>query len=285
MTAHVQESSGDRFTLARPPIEVAAAELRYPATGPEIPQKVALELRSRLRAIGLRMDGLEQSVQQEFSLEVSPDKAAASSNISSRGWQMTDSHQGLTLAIMPTSLSVQITAYARWSKSLEPVLREACEVLRDLVGLELRSRVGLRYINRFTNPEALSAADWVGRFDGNLLGPVAGGPLAGTVVSAQQQLELDFADGVVGVLRHGPFVDAAVNRTYSYLLDIDIFNTSTEQFDPSQTLELWRRLNRRAASLFKALMSDELSSERGLQIEPPHAAAGQSPSNAACDLP
>ncbi len=267
MATAVRDVTGRSFTLKKPAIEVAVAELRFPPNADVVTQEAGLAFRDHLRDAGYVMDGFESAVTQDFSVEVTQTGGQTTTNVSARGWQLKDNASGLAVVLMPSSLVVQTNRYSRWSESLEPVLLTSLALLPDLLEVSMRTRVGLRYVNRFSDPTATSPSAWATKFDETLLGPISGGPLREKILSSHQQLELDCGAGVFGVLRHGAFVDSAAQRSYSYLLDIDVFNPMTERFDADTTGEIFKSLNREAASILKDAMSRELSEERGMVVE------------------
>jgi uncharacterized protein (TIGR04255 family) len=273
MSAAMPESSGARFTLERPPIELAVAEIRYRGDVNLIPQATGLAFREALRGCGLDMDGFDPVATQEVNFEMTSTGGHAVARTADQGWVCRDSATGLVVTLMPSSLAVQTRVYKRWSETLEPPLRSALEALTGMLAPTLRTRIGLRYVNRFVDYAAATPGAWAARFDQGLLGPLVAGPLVRGIRGSQQQLELGWADGLAGVVRHGAFLDAAANHSFSYLLDIDIFDAATEAFDAADLAERMTALNRKSAELFRSLLSEAHLDERGLAED---ATAGES---------
>ena len=123
--------------------------------------------------------------------------------------------------------------------------------------------MGLRYVNRFTDAYATSPTAWADRFVAPLVAVLAEGPFASRLQGAQQQIELGLGNGMTAALRHGCFQDVAAQRNYSYLLDIDVFSPSAETFDPANTLEIAEHLNRQAAELFRAALTQAYAEQLG----------------------
>ena len=267
MDAALQNKSGKRYVLDRPAIELAIAEVRFLSDVEAIPQETGLEFREAVRGSGLAMDQLEPIVTQEINIEMTPAGGRATGRSAAQGWACRDTGTGRLVTLMPFSVAVQTQGYGRWSDTFEPVLAVALEGVGALLQPSLRTRVGLRYVNRFANPNARSAHDWASTFDAALLGPVVAGPIADVIRSSQQQLELSWDEGIGGLIRHGAFVDPAVNGAYSYLLDLDLSDSSTEPFDPSDCLRRLTALNRKAAELFRSLVTESHLEERGIKVE------------------
>ncbi len=268
MSAAVQEQSGKRYTLEKPAIELAVAEVRFRADASVISERSGLAFREILRGSGLALDGLDPVVTQELNIEMTSTGGRATSNSASQGWACRDSTTGLVVTLLPFSVAIQTHKYLRWSETFQPLLTAALAGANELLAPSLRTRIGLRYVNRFVNPAATQPADWSGRFDPALLGPLVAGPLAGLIKGSEQQLEIGWDDGVTGMVRHGAFVDPAVGFAYSYLLDLDVSESTTEPFDPSDCLDRLIGMNRKSAELFRSLLSGSHLQQRGLTIKP-----------------
>jgi uncharacterized protein (TIGR04255 family) len=273
MVAESQATSGARYTLAKPAIELAVAEVRFQAGPGAVPEGTGLAFRDAVRETGLAMDVFEPVIAQELNIEMTPTGGNATSVSAAQGWACRDSATGVAAVVMPFSVAVQTREYVRWSVTFEPILTPALRAVRELLGATLRNRVGLRYVNRFVDVAARTPSDWATRFHPSLLSMFTAGPLAQLAKSGQQQLDLAWDDRTVGTLRHGAFVDPTVNHAYSYLLDIDVSDAATEQFDPANCLELLTAMNRKSAELFRSLLAEDHLDERGLVIEPEEGSA------------
>lgn len=245
------------------------AEVRFAAGADAVPEPIGLQFRNVLRDTGLAFENFEPVVTQEVNIEMTPSGGRATGVSASQGWACSDSATGILVTVMPSSVAVQTHAYDRWSTTLEPVISMSLRAATDLLGPSLRTRIGLRYVNRFVNSTARSPLDWEPQFHTSLLGPVASGPLAEHVKSSQQQLELGWDSGLAGLVRHGAFVDAANSHAYSYLLDLDVFDAATEAFQPDDCLLRLTEMNRVSAELFRSLLAEEHLDSRGFKAESP----------------
>lgn len=262
----------DRTLLTDPPLELAIVEIRFAASGEELPAPAALKVRARLGELGFDFARLEQARQGRVTLELNPG-SQPNTHLQelSHGWQLVTGDGRLHVTFMPGAVVVQTSLYERWSVSLRPVLEAVLTVTQEVMTPELVQRIGLRYVDRFVEPSARSASDWKDRIHDSLLGPICHPQLGGFVLQAQQQVELRLDDTHGALLRHGAFQDAAANNAVSYLLDIDVFDLEPQQFDVTLVAERTEVLNRTAASMFQlALTSDYL---RTLQRRAPDAAA------------
>lgn len=269
MATASQYRSGLRYTLAKPAIELAVAEVRFAAAADAVAEPVGLQFRDVLRDTGLAFENFEPVVTQEVNIEMTPSGGRATGVSASQGWACSDAATGILVTVMPLSVAVQTRTYHRWSATLEPVIETSLRAATELLRPSLRTRIGLRYVNRFVNSAARSPLDWEPQFHPSLLGPVASGPLSEHVKSSQQQLELGWDGGLAGLVRHGAFVDAAANHAYSYLLDLDVFDTATEAFQAHDCLQRLTEMNRAAAELFKSLLAEGHLDSRGFHAELP----------------
>ena len=256
-------ASGERFILARPTIEVAAAEIRLTSSLGAAAEELALSLRDALRSTGLAFKVMNPAARQEVAVSMSPTGGQAVQGTSVQGWVFNDEAQ-MQITWLPDLLLVQSSSYTHFSDTLKPVLEVALTWLDENAHVQLRTRAGLRYVNRLVDEAATAPRAWRGRVQDWLLGPVIAGAWAERVEQAHQQLHLRNADSTSSALRHGPFRDAAARNSFSYLLDLDVFDASTEPFAASSALELLTRLNHTAATLFRETLTPEFLEQLGI---------------------
>jgi uncharacterized protein (TIGR04255 family) len=268
---------GERFTLARPSIEVAAAEVRMTSGLAGADNDSALGLREALRDSGLAFQVMNPAARQEVSLSMSPAGGQAVHGSSVPGWTFNDEATKLQVTWLPDVFLVQSSSYVRWSETLAPVLRAGLAWLAEHGEVQMRTRIGLRYVNRLVDEACTTPQDWKSRVQEWLLGPVVAGPWADRVEQAHQQLHLRNDDATSTVLRHGPFRDAAARNSFSYLLDLDVFDASTEPFSHDATFELLTQLNRTAATLFRGALTHEYLDHLGFTVEATTEATGETP--------
>ena len=257
------------FVLARPQIEVALAEIRFSPPGRDVTTADALAVRDAARHAGLDLEAVQPAVSHEVLLSVGPEGPQSSSVTQTQGWQMTDAERQMVVTLLPTAISVQTNRYLRWSVTLRPALDALLSGVEQTLHPELRVRVGLRYVNRFADVVAVTPEHWSGRIAPHLLGPLVAEPFAGRVIGSQQQLELSDGPGRGRTLRHGCFRDAATRSAYSYLLDIDAFDTTSEPFTSADVIDIAQQLNRVAAATFRDALTSSYASELGLEPTEP----------------
>jgi len=261
-------AAGERFVLARPAIEVAAAEIRLTSTPGAADEEVALSLRDALRRAGLAFKVMTPAARQEVEVSMSPTGGQAVQGTSVQGWVFNDEAAQMQVTWLPDVLLIQSSSYTHFSETLKPVLEVALTWLEENAHVQLRTRAGLRYVNRLVDEAAIAPRTWQGRVQDWLLGPVIVGPWVEHVEQAHQQLHLQNADSTSTVLRHGPFRDAAARNSFSYLLDLDVFDASTEPFAASSALEVLTRLNHTAATVFRETLTLDFLEHLGITVGP-----------------
>jgi len=251
-----------RFMVSSPQIEVALAEIRFSPIQREIAVGEALAFRDALRAVGVGLEAVEPAAARELSLTMTPEGVQSSMVAQANGWQISDAAHQTVVTVLPTALSMQTTQYERWSVTMRPALEALLAAVGEMLSPQLRSRVGLRYVNRFAG--AAAASYWSTRIDPGLLGALSEASFADRVTGSQQQLDMADGPGRGRTIRHGCFRDAANRNSFSYLLDIDSFDTTTEPFEAAEIVGVAEELNRVAARTFRGALTDAYSAELGL---------------------
>jgi uncharacterized protein (TIGR04255 family) len=248
----------DRTLLARAPLELAIAEIRFGGTSGELPPDAGLRLQARLQEAGLAMTRLEPRQNQRVNFAPG---APPSVEIESVGWFVASSDGAAQATVLPGSAVFQTARYHRWSVTMRPAIEALLEAVAAMSSPAVVVRVGLRYVNRFVDERALNPAVWRGRISDTFLGPIGHPELGRLVKTSQQQLELAFSETQGAIVRHGPFVDETRARSVSYLLDIDCFDGTPSRFDVGEVAERAEVLNRTAATVFQAVLTEEYRRE------------------------
>ncbi|MER6451920.1 TIGR04255 family protein [Streptomyces sp900105245] len=247
----------DRRSLHHPPVELVIFELLLLADGKPVESKGALALKSVLMEAGWDVQHLESTQRRNLSLKVVGDEPEVVVGEEASGWSLVASDKSVSVSIFPTAVTAQVNGYRSWEKSLAPGLAGLLNGLGQVLQPSGVQRVGLRYVNRCTDPSASEPRSWRGRIEDSLLGPVLHPQFGDALVSAQQQVDLVWAQTERGVLRHGPFPDGSVGGALSYLLDIDISDTESGTFDPGRVLTVVDGLHLRALHVFQASLTPQ----------------------------
>jgi uncharacterized protein (TIGR04255 family) len=251
--------------LTRNQLELALVEVRFVGSGASLDPERGLDVRDRAGRLGLDLPTFEPAERQEVNFVVGPGGGLPSAGASVRGWQYTDSTGSMTTMVMPDSIAIHNNgSYSRYSESLGEPLRIMLAATSDALQMRLVSRIGLRYVNRLVDINATAPSAWVGRIHPAVLG-VAGNSaeLGWQVNSAHQQVDLSLEVRTGALLRHGVFKDPGSRGAYSYLLDIDVFDTDTVAFVADEVLVRAQTLNRTALSLFQQVVLPDFRDTMG----------------------
>jgi uncharacterized protein (TIGR04255 family) len=255
--------SADKTLLASAPLEVAICEVRFTSSQSGVSVETVERIRDALaKTLDVDLPNIQPATQGMVQVNFKVGGASWSGD-ETKGWQVSSADGQHSATVLPNSVIWQVGTYKRWSLSMRAPLEVLLGIIATDLSPSLVQRVGVRYVNRFTDPSCKTLGDWNGKIDATLLGPVSNSVFGKKVTGAQQQVEIAL-DGRHGVLlRQGPIPDQA-SKTVNYLLDLDVFANAATPFKAAQVLETTERLNRTALSLFQACVSvDYLKSLRG----------------------
>jgi uncharacterized protein (TIGR04255 family) len=245
-----------RVLLAHHSIEVAAAEVRFAGPSGVPSGALGIALRDAARLAGIPLDNVEPAQRQNVALTITPQSQSSTFN-GEQGWSLTSADRHLSVTVMRDVLIVQNTRYTRYSDSVGSVLAVLLPAIAEALTPEVVQRIGLRYINRLTDPAAAAPGVWRGRITPEVLGVLDHPDFGGRVVNMQQQFELALEVSAGALVRHGFFRDPSSQGAYSYLLDIDVYDTNAVGFDPVAIGDRARTLNRTSLALFQQLVRPE----------------------------
>ena len=243
-----------RVLLGDHRIEAAVFEIRFAGTVETLSSDDAAAMLEVLSA-ATSVTRLDTAEQHEMSVMFGPTGAAQPSvQVTSRGWRFSSPDDAEMFTILPNVAFVQVRSYARWSESLKPHVEALLTALSTCCRPAVVQRLGLRYINRLTGVEGEGPQSWAERitpaFRGPLADPVVGPKLRG----AHQQLQFALEPGVGVLINHGLVPDPTDN-TFGYLIDLDVFDDSSTQFEQQGLVVRAQRMNRTANNLFQLMLT------------------------------
>jgi len=144
------------------------------------------------------------------------------------GWRLVSQDERWIASIMPNHVALETARYTTWV-DFEHRLYNLLEATANHIMPTFEQRIGLRYVNRITEPAVRAPHEWRDYIVPELLGPTLHDKLGPGILSAQQQLDLVSEDGRCG-LRHGFFADPANNGALTYLLDFDVYREGLQPF-------------------------------------------------------
>ena len=170
--------------------------------------------------------------EQQVTIAGSP-AAPAAAAAAVQYWRFQGVDDGWSVAIARDFVSLETTAYERYEEFRER-LAEVLDATLAL-GVTLRERLGLRYVDEIRHPEAKKPGDWRRFVNEKLLGMVGGGELGDDVIQALQEIRLREEDGTLAI-RHGFLGTEVAGGEPFYLLDLDYYDDRPLSLDAGQVL-------------------------------------------------
>jgi uncharacterized protein (TIGR04255 family) len=202
--------------------------------------------------------------QQQVGLVIGP--AGAVQTPSTEFWRFTDLNEDWAVGVAQDFVSLEANRYTRFEDFLER-FEPLVDTLLAL-GVSVRERLGLRFVNEIRHSDARLPVDWRRLINGDLLGMVGGEVLGDDVIHALQDIRLRESDGIIA-LRHGFIGSPATGNGPVYSLDLDYFDESTQGLDKAQTLDQIKAFHRVLKDVFETSITDELRSHLVVREELP----------------
>lgn len=248
----------ERVILGRTHVEAAVAEIRFVTDHRELPEPVAAQIWEGLGTD--RYPVFEPSTQMVVNIEITP-QGPVQSQSSQQGWLLATADRATAVTLMPALVILQTREYERYSTSLGQPLARILELMTAATGVGKIQRLGLRYINRLTEPDANTPEFWRDHIRPPFAGPLHS-PVASLVAGIHQQVELTLDPTAGARVQSGVFLDqqpgvAAKASRYSYLVDLDVFREQATVYEPLLVANQMRQLNRTALALFAQVLSEQ----------------------------
>jgi len=179
-------------------------------------------------------------------------------------WHFASRDGAWSVAVTETAITLQVEGYSTRDEFFErfkAILANA----RDTLGIEDRTRLGLRYVNEFRFPEATTLADWRPLLTPEFVGFAAAELLDGNVEQLFHNLVVRRTDGVLAI-RHGllperlPSQDVSVTPSTGrpYLLDLDYFDPTEGTLDTDMVIAILHDYNDVIYRFFRWTLSTRL---------------------------
>lgn len=244
----------DTRRLERSPLELVVCQIRHERNAAVADAKRAFSVRDGL---GDRYPSDEEATGLALNITGGPAGVATSTD-QQQGWNFKSADGSWTVVLMPDFFALETRAYTDWddfSARLDELVRQVEEVLKP----DVERRVGLRFIDRITDPKVTSPTGWRGWINEALLGPILHGAFGHSIKSIQQVVQLDGGDDMEVLLRHGCLIEGPPSdQAWNYLLDHDCSRSRGRTFSSESIKETAERLHALALSVFQASITPEL---------------------------
>ncbi len=247
--------------LSQSPLSLVVAQIRFPPVlSIQTDEKSLASFQDRLRD---RYPYL--SIGQQIGINIGP-QGVEQQTASGKIYQFADVDREWIVSLTVDSVALEARRYTDYDDFSERLMRLMAAV-KDVYRIEVRQRLGLRYINEIRHPNASAISDWVPLIRRELLGLASNSDMASSISSSMQELSLSLRDGGL-TIRHGHFPegttvaplpgDAPKDQGAFYLLDLDAFDEQGRDLDNHTLDELFRSYNHTMFQIFRWLVQDEL---------------------------
>jgi uncharacterized protein (TIGR04255 family) len=250
--------------LTHAPLAVVVCQIRYGQNLRVSDTDAALKIHEDLGGRDGQYPTIEQQNVMSAQVEIGPMGLASlgAGGLAQRGWRLRSDDAKWVISVMPEFVGLETSAYTSWHGDFRDRLNALLTSIVEHVSPKIVDRIGLRYVNRLTDPDRTEMGDWVGTVVNELLGPIADASWAEGIQGFQQQIELELGLDRRCTFRQGIVLGEA-GGIEGYLLDFDVYRQSMERFDLSLVMESLDALNDDALALFqKSLTPEYLASLR-----------------------
>lgn len=248
----------DRTLLAAAPLLVTIAQVRFDVRETVADVAAGAQLVDRARALGLpTMTQIHQ--QQVLIVNAPPADQPPQQQRQPAGWQYATKDGSVVLTLLTDQMTLETKAYPGWD-AFAATWQASLELLTDVAGPALTTRLGLRYVNRITPARMTRAGELkdAGLVDPAFLGPAVDSDLSEYVTAAEGRVALSFPDNTDALVQHGVVTE---NGTQAFILDIDCFRTTGASFHVDTVMAASTELNERALQVFQTVVREPLRAE------------------------
>ena len=246
----------DDVPLTSSPLARVLAQVRFPrlsalVSGDEVAHGVAAAMRADYPIL---------HDEREVAVTITPEGVTQAPG-SARIWHLRNADDNWQVSFGDTFLAIDTSAYSS-RNNFSVRLETAWRCFADVVQPPFTERVGVRYINRMTDPERIHELSALVRPEvlGGLAVPLHGVWLDHSISEALYHLgDLDGLQARWGLLPSGAVLDPTLPPVSerSWVLDIDSFRVGRGSIDPPDVAAQGRELGERAYRYFRWVVTPE----------------------------
>lgn len=255
--------------LTKNQLQLVVLEAQFTDVADPISASDGLLIRDAAVAHGLDQPRVESAVRHDVQVSLADDGDHVLSETVTKGWRYTVGDDALVAVLLPSALVVQTSTYRSFGASIGRPFLHLLSAVGEHLAPQALSRIGLRYVNRLTDSDATTPNYWTSRINPAFLGPVMDPTLSTFASTSQQQMELALEGSIGAMMRYGLLKEVGDPARWSFLVDIDVYDTGLQPWDPRATFEHARRLNATALTLFQHLVTSQYRDSLGPGEVPP----------------
>lgn len=244
--------------LQRSPLELVVCQLRHERNVAVADVKRALAVHAGLEEQYPSIDeAANMALTMALTLPGGPAGVSTSAD-QQRGWNFRSTDGNWTVVLMPEFFALETRAYTDWA-DFSTRLAALAGLVDEVLEPSLEQRLGLRFIDRITEPKMSAPAQWQGWIDDHLLGPILHEALGPAIKGVQQVVQFDGGDDVEVVLRHGCLLEGPPgDQAWHYLLDHDCSRSRARPFSADAVRDGAQGLHELALSVFQTAVTPQL---------------------------
>lgn len=240
--------------LPRAPLTLVIAQLRFGSRPADFSEAQAVA--NFIEARGCGSFRLDQISQQAFSLTFGPGGASpAEVPAGEKAWRLTQGPVTVTLA--DDALTVETTHYEDWP-TFGGAFGHMVEAVHAILQPSHQARLGVRMVNKISEPGWDAAIDAASALQPWLRGPLLDERISDAAQAHQQQVEFATAEDQGVVVRSALFRDNEQRGRFAYLVDLDAFRIGLRPFTPDDVTACATELNALAVQFFQASISTDM---------------------------
>ncbi|GFK19182.1 TIGR04255 family protein [Corynebacterium glutamicum] len=247
-----------RVSMIKPPLELVLVQIRWPEHAGRLLRdfdSLALDFGDQLKDFPLFNEITEQGIQ------ITPEGMSPIQGSKAYQWRSVDDIW--TVHLTKLFVSVFCVKHENYSySSLEGHLVDVTRLMEEVLGIRTIERVGVRYVNRISDPELLGSLTQV--FDPAVLGfeqlaTRSDVSLESNVTQGRYSVEDVLIQARSGILPPSETLDPAIPPLgkRSWVLDLDASHDKRTQYDPLETLCMVGRLADAAYDFFKLVLRED----------------------------
>jgi uncharacterized protein (TIGR04255 family) len=247
--------------LMNPPLALVVAQIRFPPV---------LSIQTDDKALARFQDLLRDrypylSIGQQIGINIGV-QGVEQQQTTTRIYQFADVGREWVVSLTVDSVALEARRYTDYDDFSERIMKLVAAI-KEVFKIEVRLRLGLRYINEIRYPDASAIADWIPLIRNELLGLAANSDITSLITSSLQELSLHLPNGSL-TIRHGYMPggttvaplpgDTPKDEGPFYLLDFDTFDEHGRDLNDTVLDELLSSYNHTMFQLFRWLVQDRL---------------------------